>query len=109
MTTTRHGGPPARSMRVATALACHNASWLPLVPSRSSRTRPPFMAFTEAGERRRRPPRDSSGAAWTAAVGRPGASQTRGRAVFRAWKRLDLALACVELRLGEAEQTRDGF
>ena len=36
MTTMRHGGPPASATRAATARACHSASWLPRVPSRSS-------------------------------------------------------------------------
>ena len=36
MTTMRQGGPPAAAMRAATVFACHSASWLPRVPSRSS-------------------------------------------------------------------------
>jgi hypothetical protein len=34
MTTISHGGPPAAAIRAATVFACHNASWLPRVPSR---------------------------------------------------------------------------
>ena len=36
MTTMRHAGPPDSAIRAATVRACHSASWLPRVPSRSS-------------------------------------------------------------------------
>src|SRR3954452_5694048 len=72
ITTISHGGPPAAAMRAATVFACHNASWLPRVPSRSvavivarrrdddrrSRRSPrlPSCAFAIARERLHFPP-----------------------------------------------------